>query len=147
MSENIGWLLIGMFIGILIGIVLMLLAFMAIFPTFMDCVYKEGFRWFKKWFELPQSSFLFLYMSMLFGGERMLLEQPKMSLRRSYANGYKYCSRCRAYYLTDSVRCPYCGILLRNSPRKKKAIEKNVKYVRVPPEILEEVAEVATKTA
>ncbi|MCS7126157.1 MAG: hypothetical protein NZ929_04520 [Aigarchaeota archaeon] len=69
----------------------------------------------------------------------MLLEQPKMSLRRSYANGYKYCSRCRVYYLTESVRCPYCGILLRNSPRKKKSL-RNTKTVKVTPELEKETA-------
>lgn len=74
-------------------------------------------------------------------GRMMFLEQPKMSLRRSYANGYKYCSRCRVYYLTDSVRCPYCGILLRNSPRKKKSL-RNAKVVNVPPEIEKDVEEV-----
>lgn len=69
----------------------------------------------------------------------MLIEQPKMSLRRSYANGYKYCSRCRVYYLTESVRCPYCGILLRNSPRKKKSL-RNTKTVKVTPELEKETA-------
>jgi len=53
----------------------------------------------------------------------------KISARRSYAAGYKYCSRCRTYHLTDSVRCPYCGILLRNSPRKKKPVDPS-KYVK-----------------
>lgn len=74
-------------------------------------------------------------------------KQPKMSLRRSYANGYKYCSRCRVYYLTDSVRCPYCGILLRNSPRKKKSL-KNAKVVRVPNQLLREAEriEIEVKT-
>jgi len=72
----------------------------------------------------------------------MLLEkQPKMSLRRSYANGYKYCSRCRVYYLTDSVRCPYCGILLRNSPRKKKSL-RNAKVVDVPENVVKEAERV-----
>ena len=71
----------------------------------------------------------------------MFIEQPKMSLRRSYANGYKYCSRCRVYYLTDSVRCPYCGILLRNSPRKTKSL-RNAKVVKVPPDIEKELEEV-----
>lgn len=51
------------------------------------------------------------------------LEQLRTLIRRSYAAGYKYCSRCRTYHLTDSVRCPYCGILLRNSPRKKKPVD------------------------
>lgn len=68
----------------------------------------------------------------------------QMSLRRSYANGYKYCSRCRIYYLTDSVRCPYCGILLRNSPRKKKSL-KNAKVVEVPENLLKEAERVDIK--
>ncbi|RLG09398.1 MAG: hypothetical protein DRN64_03960 [Thaumarchaeota archaeon] len=68
-------------------------------------------------------------------------KKPQMSLRRSYANGYKYCSRCRIYYLTDSVRCPYCGILLRNSPRKKKSL-RHAKVVEVPEDILKEAEKV-----
>ena len=68
-------------------------------------------------------------------------KQPKMSLRRSYANVYKYCSRCRVYYLTDSVRCPYCGILLRNSPRKKKSL-RNAKVVQIPEDVEKEAAKV-----
>jgi len=77
------------------------------------------------------------------GWRRMMLleKQPKMSLRRSYANGYKYCSRCRVYYLTDSVRCPYCGILLRNSPRKKKSL-RNAKVVEVPEDVVKEAEKV-----
>ncbi len=71
-------------------------------------------------------------------------KKPQMSLRRSYANGYKYCSRCRIYYLTDSVRCPYCGILLRNSPRKKKSL-KNAKVVEVPENLLKEAERVDIK--
>ncbi len=57
------------------------------------------------------------------------------SSRRSYANGYKYCSRCRVYHLTDGVRCPYCGILLRNSPRKKKPSSTS-RYVNVDEKIV-----------
>lgn len=77
----------------------------------------------------------------------VLLEQPKMSLRRSYANGYKYCSRCRVYYLTESVRCPYCGILLRNSPRKKKTM-RNTRAIKIPEELEKELVkvELSTKT-
>ncbi len=75
----------------------------------------------------------------------MLLEQPKMSLRRSYANGYKYCSRCRVYYLTESVRCPYCGILLRNSPRKKKTM-RNTKAIKVPEELEKELVKIELST-
>lgn len=68
-------------------------------------------------------------------------KQPKMSLRRSYANGYKYCSRCRVYYLTDSVRCPYCGILLRNSPRKKKSL-RSAKVIEISRDVEEEATRV-----
>ncbi|MEM3951873.1 MAG: hypothetical protein QXP74_00465 [Nitrososphaerota archaeon] len=75
----------------------------------------------------------------------VLLEQPKMSLRRSYANGYKYCSRCRVYYLTESVRCPYCGILLRNSPRKKKSM-RNTKAIKVPEELEKELVKIELST-
>jgi uncharacterized paraquat-inducible protein A len=74
-------------------------------------------------------------------GMLFLDNKPQMSLRRSYANGYKYCSRCRIYYLTDSVRCPYCGILLRNSPRKKKSL-KNTKVVRIANGLLKEAEKV-----
>ncbi|MEM2042218.1 MAG: hypothetical protein QW410_02560 [Nitrososphaerota archaeon] len=62
--------------------------------------------------------------------EVQVRKEGKEVARRSYAAGYKYCSRCRVYRLTDSVRCPYCGILLRNSPRKKKPVDPS-KYVRV----------------
>ncbi|MCS7117812.1 MAG: hypothetical protein NZ957_03400 [Thaumarchaeota archaeon] len=57
-------------------------------------------------------------------------KEEKIIIRRSYAAGYRYCSRCRVYHLTDSVRCPYCGILLRNSPRKKKPVDPS-RYVRI----------------
>jgi uncharacterized paraquat-inducible protein A len=41
------------------------------------------------------------------------------SRRSRYLNGFKYCSRCRAYYPADSARCPICNLLLRSKPRKK----------------------------
>jgi len=43
-----------------------------------------------------------------------------VKMKARYADGYKYCSRCRVYIKTDKTRCPYCGVLLRSSPRKKK---------------------------
>jgi len=78
---------------------------------------------------------------------KKLSGQVKMSLKRSYANGYKYCSRCRAYYKTDDVRCPYCRILLRSSPRKKKFL-RNVKTVEALSEVEGESSkiEVAVET-
>ncbi|MCS7095139.1 MAG: hypothetical protein NZ988_04965 [Thaumarchaeota archaeon] len=62
--------------------------------------------------------------------QNQLRKEEKVITRRSYAAGYRYCSRCRVYHLTDSVRCPYCGILLRNSPRKKKPVDPS-RYVRI----------------
>ena len=54
----------------------------------------------------------------------------EMSLRRSYANGFKYCTRCRTYYKIEGYRCPYCGTALRSSPRKKSP-QRNKKYIGV----------------
>ncbi|MEM1731264.1 MAG: zinc ribbon domain-containing protein [Ignisphaera sp.] len=65
----------------------------------------------------------------------------EMSLRRSYADGFKYCTRCRTYYKIEGYRCPYCGVLLRSSPRKKKYSEKKEKkYVRLE-ESIEDITE------
>lgn len=63
--------------------------------------------------------------------------------KKSYINGYKYCTRCRVYYKTDNMRCPICSTLLRNSPRKKKNIKR--KYISVPSEILEEASIISLK--
>lgn len=46
-----------------------------------------------------------------------------MVIRRGYgcyAQGYRFCSRCRIYFKTTAIRCPDCGTLLRKKPRKKK---------------------------
>jgi len=57
----------------------------------------------------------------MFPGRRVRWEMVpvRRSGKRSYAAGYKYCSRCRLYYLTDELRCMHCGIALRSRPRKK----------------------------
>jgi len=67
----------------------------------------------------------------------------KVSKARSYDKGYKYCSKCTAYYLTDSNRCPYCGNLLRRLPRRRKHMR--FKRVNPPPEVLLEANEVKVK--
>jgi len=64
--------------------------------------------------------------------------QPK-----SYERGYRYCSRCAAYYLTDDSRCPCCGGQLRLLPRKRKHIQ--LKRVIPPPEVLAEAGEVRVR--
>lgn len=51
--------------------------------------------------------------------------------RKSYRNGYRYCSKCRAYYKTEDVRCPECGAPLRTNPKKKKYEVKYVDPMRV----------------
>jgi len=45
---------------------------------------------------------------------------------RSYANGYRYCTRCRVYIKTEDFRCPNCHTLLRVSPRKNRRVRKAV---------------------
>ena len=70
-----------------------------------------------------------IYVTGMEGVDRAV--KVEMSLRRSYANGFKYCTRCRTYYKIEGYRCPYCGTALRSSPRKKKYSEKEKKYVRL----------------
>ena len=69
----------------------------------------------------------------------------KVTSRRGYAKGYKYCSRCRLYILTDRVRCPYCGVILRNSPRKKHRRAGEVKAVEIPPDLERELDEIEVR--
>ncbi len=54
----------------------------------------------------------------------MEVERIIVSQGRGYTGGFKYCARCRVYYLTGDVRCPVCRVLLRSSPRKKRNVEK-----------------------
>jgi uncharacterized paraquat-inducible protein A len=37
-----------------------------------------------------------------------------------YADGWRYCTRCHAFFTIDYTICPKDGIKLRTSPRKKK---------------------------
>ena len=69
----------------------------------------------------------------------------EVSPKRGYAKGYKYCSRCRLYILTDRVRCPYCGVILRNSPRKKYRRAGKVKAVEIPPDLEKELEKIEVK--
>ena len=77
----------------------------------------------------------------------MATEGIKVSSKRSYDNGYKYCSRCGLYILMDGVRCPYCGVLLRNSPRRKSYWRRvgNIKAVKVPPNLERELEKIEVK--
>jgi len=52
-------------------------------------------------------------------------------LKRKYENGFKYCSRCMRFYLTESVRCPECGTPLRTSAKKKSDRRKRFISVEV----------------
>ena len=75
-------------------------------------------------------------------------DTPPTPLRRSraksYADGYRYCSRCRMFYLTNSIRCPYCRIPLRITPRKKRR-RVPLRAVAVAEDILREVEEVMAR--
>ena len=61
-----------------------------------------------------------------------------------YDLGYKYCPRCMTYYVTDRIRCPHCGVILRASPRKKSK-RRWTKAVTPPEGLLEELSEVKVK--
>lgn len=50
-------------------------------------------------------------------------------MKRKYENGFKYCSRCMRFYLTESVRCPECGTPLRTSAKKKS--DRRKKFISV----------------
>ena len=69
----------------------------------------------------------------------------KVSSKRCYSNGYKYCSRCRVYILTDRARCPYCKTLLRSSPRGKHRRAREVKAVETPPDLERELDKIEVK--
>ena len=64
------------------------------------------------------------------------MPQPLQGVKKAaYKLGYKYCSRCQLYYYTDLKRCPNCGCLFRQKPRKRK---NTAKEINPPPEILQE---------
>lgn len=65
----------------------------------------------------------------------------KLSFRISYLHGYKYCVKCRKFYRTDLVRCPFHKITLRYKPRHKTPKYLRRKYIPVPEEIIREVEE------
>ena len=71
----------------------------------------------------------------------------KVSSKKSYDDGYKYCSRCRLYYLTDGVRCPCCGTLLRSSPRGRgrRRMARGVNVVQIPPDLERELEKIEVK--
>lgn len=71
----------------------------------------------------------------------------KISYKRSYDGGYRYCSRCGCYYLTDGNRCPRCGTLLRSSPRRKTQWKKaeSIKVVRITPDLEKELEKIEVK--
>ena len=80
----------------------------------------------------------------MFGGGGGGGDLVKVSSKRSYDDGYKYCSRCGLYYLTDGVRCPCCGTLLRSSPRGRghRRKTKSVKAVQIPPDLERELEKI-----
>ncbi|MEM4273669.1 MAG: hypothetical protein QW420_04855 [Candidatus Caldarchaeum sp.] len=41
-------------------------------------------------------------------------------MARRYADGYRYCSRCMEYRKALSDRCPECGTMMRQKPRRRR---------------------------
>lgn len=68
------------------------------------------------------------------------MESLKISGKKKYSEGYKYCRRCGVFYLVDSNRCPACGKILRNSPRRKKNLKSRA--VEITPEIERELEKI-----
>jgi len=64
----------------------------------------------------------------------------KVSYKKSYNNGYKYCTRCRAFYKTKSPRCPLCNTILRSNPRKRRGMV--FKALEVTPELEKELEKI-----
>lgn len=44
---------------------------------------------------------------------------PKHVKGKPYELGYRYCSNCQKYLITEEIRCPCCQTMLRRSPRFK----------------------------
>ncbi len=42
---------------------------------------------------------------------------PRMQNGKRYGSGQKRCSYCELFILTDEVRCPCCGVILRTKSR------------------------------
>ena len=64
----------------------------------------------------------------------------QVSYKKEYDGGYKYCTRCRAFYKVDSTRCPVCNTILRFSPRKRRGT--SFKAVKITPELEEELEKI-----
>ena len=48
-------------------------------------------------------------------------------------------------YVGKRVRCPYCGTLLRSSPRGKRRRAREVKAVEIPPDLERELDKIEVK--
>jgi uncharacterized paraquat-inducible protein A len=66
-----------------------------------------------------------------------LVKRIKVSYKKIYSRGFRYCTRCRAFYKTGSSRCPVCGTLLRINPRKRRGM--SFKAVEITPELEREL--------
>jgi hypothetical protein len=69
----------------------------------------------------------------------------RRSRAKSYLDGYRYCSRCAIFLLTNSVRCPYCGGPLRMRPRKGRDEKGPLKAVSAPDDVLREAEKIRVR--
>ena len=57
----------------------------------------------------------------------MIPSNVEFAKGKNYLAGYKYCSTCGLWFKQADriiVRCPFCGSLVRNSPRRKNNYQK-----------------------
>jgi hypothetical protein len=69
----------------------------------------------------------------------------RRSRAKSYLDGYRYCSRCAIFFLTNSVRCPYCGGPLRMRPRKGRDGKGPLRAVSAPEDVLREAEKIRVR--
>ncbi|MEM3110914.1 MAG: hypothetical protein QXJ55_08840 [Candidatus Caldarchaeum sp.] len=61
-------------------------------------------------------------------------EVVRLNHRHSYADGYRYCACCRVFLRVEGLRCPFCGRLMRQGPRKNN--KQGRVYIELNPEDL-----------
>jgi len=72
-----------------------------------------------------------------------LTDRLQVSYKKDYSKGYKYCTRCQAFYRVESARCPVCGVLLRSNPRKRKSMR--FKALEITPDLERELEKIDVK--
>lgn len=64
-------------------------------------------------------------------GGQAVPKAPERFRRPSYADGYKYCSKCMAFIKTQEDRCPSCNTMLRTARKRRRPTDPS-KRISVP---------------